>query len=59
MSKAWSWVGGIVVGLCIVGLLVSMRSDRQAYWFARGAVVHRAQVTPHPIDRLTQRSPGR
>jgi len=59
MSKVWPWAGGIVVGLCIMGLLVYGRAERRSYWIARGAVVHRAQVTPHPLDRLMQRSPGR
>ena len=59
MSKVWPWVGGIVVGLCIVGLLVSGRADRQTYWIARGAVMRQVQATPHPVDRLMQRSPGR
>jgi hypothetical protein len=59
MSKVWPWVGGIVVGLCIIGLLVYGRSDRRAYWAARTVTVFHADVTPRPIDRLMERSPGR
>ena len=59
MSKVWPWVGGIVIGLCIIGLLAYGRAERRSYWIARGAVIHRAQMTPQPIDRLTRRSLGR
>jgi hypothetical protein len=59
MSKVSAWIFGIAIALCILGLLAYGRVERRSYWSARGAVVHRAQVTPHPIDRLMQRSPGR
>jgi hypothetical protein len=59
MSKVWPWVGGIVAGLCIIGLLAYGRAERRAYWIARGAIMRQVQVTPHPIDRLMYRSPGR
>jgi hypothetical protein len=58
MNKVWPWVGGILVALCIGALLLSGRSDRQDYWTARGTTLRHAQVTPTPIDRLMQRSPG-
>jgi len=59
MSKVWPWLGGIVVGIAIVALLVGVRETRQAYWIARGAVVHHALVSSHPVNRPIQRSPGR
>ena len=59
VSKVWAWVCGIAIALCILGLPAYGRAERRSYWIARGAVVHHAQVTPHPIDRLMQRSPGR
>ena len=43
MSKVWPWVGGIVVGLCIIGLLAYGRAERRSYWIARGVVIHHAQ----------------
>jgi len=59
MNKVWAWVFSVVVGLFIVGLLVGVRAERRAYWYAKGALVRQVQAAPHPIDRLMQRSPGR
>ena len=59
MRDIWVWIAGFVVTLGIVALLVTARGDRQSYWTGRGPEVQRApQVTPTPIDRLMQRSPG-
>ena len=59
MRDIWTWIAGVVVVLGIVALLVAGRGDRQGYWTGRGPEVQRApQVTPTPIDRLMQRSPG-
>ncbi len=35
MSKVWPWVGGIVIGVCIIGLLAYGRAERRSYWIAR------------------------
>jgi hypothetical protein len=59
MNKTWAWVAGVIVGLCIVGLIIGGRSERRAYWGARGLVLRNVEVTPRPIDRLMYRSPGR
>ena len=59
MSKVWAWVSGITIALCILGLMAYGRAERRAYWIARGAVIRQVQVTPHPTNRLMQRSPGR
>jgi hypothetical protein len=59
MSKVWPWIAGITVTLCIVALLLGGRSNREDYWTARVIVVqHAPEITPTPIDRLMQRSPG-
>jgi len=58
MKKAWPWLAGIVVGLCIFGLVTSGRSERRAYWIARGATVQHVQATPQPTDMLMRRAPG-
>lgn len=59
MGNAWPWLAGIVVGLCIIGLMMVGRAERRAYWMARGATVQHAQVTPQPTDMLLRRSSGR
>jgi len=59
MSKVGAWVVAIIIALSILGLMAYGRSERRAYWFARGAVLHQVQATPHPFDRLMYRSPGR
>ena len=42
MSKVWAWIFGIAIALCILGLMAYGRSERQAYWAARGVMVHQA-----------------
>jgi hypothetical protein len=59
MNKTWTWIASVIVGLCIAGLIVGGRSDRRAYWVARGVVHRYAEVAPRPIDHLMYRSPGR
>ena len=53
MSKGWAWVSGIIVSLCIIALLVFVRSERQAYWASRAIVVRHAQQAQeqHQPDR--------
>jgi hypothetical protein len=51
MSKVRAWIFGIAIALCILGLLAYVRSDRQAYWAARGMIVHQAQATTQPLER--------
>jgi hypothetical protein len=43
MSKAWAWIAGILVSLCIIALMLTVRSERQAYWAHRAIVVRTAQ----------------
>ncbi|MCU0510133.1 MAG: hypothetical protein MUC34_17480 [Anaerolineae bacterium] len=43
MSKGWAWIAGILVTVCIVALMLSVRSERQAYWAHRALVVRTAQ----------------
>jgi hypothetical protein len=52
MSKVWAWIGGIVISLCIIGLILFGRSERQAYWAARAVVVRHAQEAQSPPDRM-------
>jgi len=49
MKAVWPWVFGIVIAVCIIGLLTSARSDRRAYWAARGAIVRHVQMTPDQV----------
>jgi hypothetical protein len=58
MRNIWTWIAGITVTLCIIALLFGGGSNRQDYWTARGTVIRHAEITPTPIDRLMQRSPG-
>ena len=41
MSKVWAWIFGIAIALCILGLMAYGRSERRAYWAARGVMAHR------------------
>jgi hypothetical protein len=59
MRNIWAWIASVIVSLCIVGLIVAGRSNRQSYWIARGMVHRQVEVTPREIDHLMQRSPGR
>ena len=45
MNKVWPWIFGIGVGLIVIALVFCARSDRQAYWVARGTVARAVQVT--------------
>ena len=51
MSKVWAWIFGIAIALCILGLMAYGRSERQAYWAARGVIVHQAQAATQPVER--------
>ncbi len=54
MSKGWAWVSGVFVSLCIIALMLFVRSERQTYW-AHHAIVQRfAQQaqTQHQPDRV-------
>jgi hypothetical protein len=51
MSSVWAWIFGIVIALCILGLMAYGRSERRAYWAARGAIVHQPQAATQPLDR--------
>ena len=51
MSKVWAWIFGIAIALCILGLMAYGRSERQAYWAARGVIVHQAQMAVQPVER--------
>ncbi|MBP1703526.1 MAG: hypothetical protein H6Q38_2633 [Chloroflexi bacterium] len=44
MKKVWPWIIGVGVGLVIFSMLVFVRSDRHAYWIARGAIIRPQQV---------------
>lgn len=57
MSKVWAWIFGIAIALCIFGLMAYGRSERQAYWAARGVIVHQADA--RPIERPPFGHPGR
>ena len=51
MKTVWSWIIGIGVGLVILLMLVFDRSDRQAYWIARGAVIRPQQTEVFTVVR--------
>ena len=54
MKNIWRWIIGIIVGLVIVGLILTVRSNRQAYNIARGAIESRTALTQDRIDAATQ-----
>jgi hypothetical protein len=54
MKNIWRWIIGIVVALVIVGLLVGLRSDKQAYDYARSFIEKRTTLTQGRIDAATQ-----
>jgi hypothetical protein len=54
MKSIWRWIIGIVVGLVIIGLLFALRSDKQAYNVAKGAIESRTTLTQDRIDAATQ-----
>ncbi|NJD58123.1 MAG: hypothetical protein C3F13_14955 [Anaerolineales bacterium] len=54
MKNIWRWIIGIIVGLVIVGLLFALRSNKQAYNVAKGAIESRTSLTQDRIDAATQ-----
>jgi hypothetical protein len=54
MSSIWRWIIGIIVGLLLLGLLLGVRSDRQAYRTARGAINARVETAQERIDTAIQ-----
>ena len=54
MKNIWRWIIGIIVGLVIVGLILTVKSNRQAYNIARGAIESRTALTQDRIDAATQ-----
>ncbi len=56
MKSIWRWVIGIVVGLVIIGLLLFVRSNRQAYRIARGVIENRTAISQDRIDLVTEMS---
>lgn len=51
MNNVWRWLIGIAVGMLIFTLLVYGRSTRDAYHYARGAIVRPVQPT-HEVIRV-------
>jgi hypothetical protein len=54
MKNIWRWIIGIVVGLVIIGVLFTIRSNKQAYNIARGGIESRVTLTQDKIDAVTQ-----
>ncbi len=54
MNKIWRWIIGIVIGLVIVGMVFFVRSNKQAYNVAKGAIESRTALTQDRIDAATQ-----
>jgi hypothetical protein len=54
MKNIWRWIIGIVVGLAIVGLLFTVRSNKQAYDYARSFIEKRTTLSQSRIDAATQ-----
>jgi hypothetical protein len=54
MKNIWRWIIGIVAGLAIIGLIFAVRSNKQAYDVARGAIENRTALTQDKIDAVTQ-----
>jgi hypothetical protein len=54
MKNIWRWIIGIVAGLAIIGLIFAVRSNKQAYNVARGAIENRTALTQDKIDAVTQ-----
>jgi hypothetical protein len=51
MRKVWAWIFGIAIALCLLGLMAYGRSERRAYWAARGVMAHQAQTAVQPVER--------
>jgi hypothetical protein len=56
MKNIWRWIIGIVVGLAIIGVLLTIRSNRAAYNVAKGGIEKRTELTQARIDAATQMS---
>jgi molecular chaperone GrpE (heat shock protein) len=54
MKKVWPWIVGGVVVLIILGWLFFGRSDRQAYWIARGNIEQRVEASQEQIDMAVE-----
>jgi hypothetical protein len=54
MKNIWRWIIGIVVGLVIIGVVFAVRSNKQAYNVAHGAIENRTALTQDKIDAVTQ-----
>ena len=54
MKNIWRWIIGIVVGLVIIGLIFTVRSNKQAYNYARSFIEKRTTLTQNRIDAVTQ-----
>jgi hypothetical protein len=54
MKNIWRWIIGIVVGLVIIGVLFTIRSNKQAYNIARGGIESRTALTQDKIDAVTK-----
>ena len=54
MKNIWRWIIGIVVGLAIIGLVLGVRSNKQAYNVARGTIEKKTELTQTRIDTVTQ-----
>jgi len=50
MKKVLPWIIGVLVGMCIIGLIWVGSSNRQAYRTARGAVNQRVDMSQEKID---------
>ena len=48
MKDVWAWVFAVVIALCILTLVAYGRSERRAYWAARGAAIRVMQAEEAP-----------
>jgi hypothetical protein len=44
MNKVGAWVSGILIALCILGLMAFGQNQRQAYWARRALVMRTIQA---------------
>jgi hypothetical protein len=53
MSKVWAWICAILIALSIIGLMAYGRSERRAYWAARGVLLRQAaaEAAAQPVER--------
>jgi ElaB/YqjD/DUF883 family membrane-anchored ribosome-binding protein len=54
MKNIWRWIIGIFVGLVLIGMIYAVRSNKQAYNVAKGAIESRTALTQDRIDAATQ-----